>query len=157
MFTFKEQASVVYHFSLTALGIFLSSISRNWVPSLYFRENSLGTQNPTKITYRWLQGTITVWMKGMPATFNSRVKANLFYWFPACRCGHCVKKATVGKKKNSFQTQARWTSGWKGKKAFIKLSDYFIRLILWGAKKCLRLSTTVCVTFENHYVAKPKP
>ncbi len=78
-------------------------------------------------------------MKGMPATFNSRVKANLFYWFPAGCCGHCVKKATVRMKKNSFQTQARWMSGSKGKKTFIKLSDYFIRLILRG-EKCLRLA-----------------
>lgn len=100
--TFKKQASVVYHFSLTVLDIFchLHPETRLFSKSLSSTlENSLGTQNPAKITYRWLLGTITVWMKGTPATFNLRVKANLFYWFPACRCGHCVKKATVGKKK----------------------------------------------------------
>ncbi len=83
-------------------------------------------------------------MKGMPATFNSRVKANLFYWFPAGCCGHCVKKATVRMKKNSFQTQARWTSGSKGKKTFIKLSDYFIRFILRGEKVLAAIYGGMC-------------
>lgn len=138
--TFKEQASVVYHFSLTMLDIFCHLYPETGLFSKSLSstlENSLGTQNPAKITYRWLLGTITVWMKGTPATFNLRVMANLFYWFPACRCGHCVKKATVGKKKNSFQTQARWTSGWKGKKAYIKHLRLFYQLHFVRGRKAL--------------------
>ncbi len=49
------------------------------------------------------------------------------------------KESNSEDERKLFQTQARWMSGSKGKKTFIKLSDYFIRLILRG-EKCLRLA-----------------